>query len=90
VKFRTGGKLDRTLYLQLGDEPDHRRPDEGGDLLIGLLDPGWGPVVAEAMNEHTLAYSGSVGILPFVDPKVADAVYEACERRRGEEAADAD
>jgi hypothetical protein len=50
VKVRTGEKLGRTLYVQLGPEPDHRPPAEGGDVLIGLVEPGWAEVMAACMN----------------------------------------
>lgn len=79
MRFRTGGKLERTLYLQLGPTPDHRPPADGGDLLIGMLDPGWGPLVVELLNT---AANERVEIDRYPIGPVVEAVDAALERRR--------
>lgn len=46
-RFRVGRKLGRTVYRQLGDDPD------GTDELIGMMDTReWGQRVVEALNEQ--------------------------------------
>lgn len=45
VCFRVGGKLGRTVYAQLGDEPSEK------DLLVGLMEtPYMAGFVAEALT----------------------------------------
>jgi len=45
VKFRTGRKVGRTLYVQIGDQPDDM------DLLIGIVDSGdQADIIVSAVN----------------------------------------
>ena len=45
MKFRTGRKVGRTLYVQIGDQPDDM------DLLIGIVDSGdQADIIVSAVN----------------------------------------
>lgn len=44
MRLRTGRKVTRTLYLQIGPEPRDTDP------IIGLLDEPWASLVAHAYN----------------------------------------
>lgn len=81
MKFRTGSKLDeRTLYLQLGDHPDHRPPSQGGDLLIGLVDPGWGRLLVTLLNAAAEAEGGAMRY-PAPGPEALASITAAHARR---------
>ncbi len=46
MTWRTGRKVGRTLYLQLGSDPSDN------DVLIGVMDqPDYAAIVVEAVNE---------------------------------------
>lgn len=50
IRFRLGDRTARTIFAQLGPEPDRRSAANGGDILIGVVDEGWGPAFVNALN----------------------------------------
>lgn len=73
TRWRTGRKVGRTLYLQIGDEPSDSDP------IIGLMDsPDLAELVVESVN--TVRAAAPEVIRHLVRRVVADALNEGDSR----------
>lgn len=75
--FRLGDRTARTVFVQLGPEPDRRSADHGGDILCGVIDCGFGRAFVEVLNANVL------DALLLLDDEAIDRISAGVAQRRG-------